>query len=243
MIDDNKMKKLEAVFIFGFIALFLCGIGDWLIGYEPEGGLPIVFGITTTAIADVPVWFYVLSFFLGILSGFGCLYFAPAIMELLDIKGISKDSKMYKLMRFGLKSAPMMFVSFHCACCICLLMLQAALRAGLDVSKADPVYMLPVAVSMLPFLIWCFLCDIPVTVAYMYFALKGKLGINKAAFILCPMGLSIVSKIIAAVMAALGSRLAFLAACGESWGWAFMCLALYFAVKKLQLTGGKNERS
>jgi hypothetical protein len=57
------------------------------------------------------------------------------------------------------------------------------------------------------------------------------------------MGLSIVSKMIAAVMAALGSKLAFLAACGESWGWAFMCLALYFAVKKLQLTGGKNERS
>ena len=153
-------------------------------------------------------------------------------MEFLDIKGISKDSKMYKFMRFGLKSAPMMFVSFHCACCICLLMLQAALRAGLDISKSDPVYMLPVAVSMVPFLIWCFLCDIPVTVAYMYFALKGKLGINKAAFILCPMGLSIVSKIIAAVMVALGSKLAFLSACGESWGWAFMCLAFYFAVKK-----------
>ena len=55
MIDDNKKKKLEAVFIFGFISLLLCGVGDWLIGYEPEGGLPIVFGITTTAIADVPV--------------------------------------------------------------------------------------------------------------------------------------------------------------------------------------------
>jgi hypothetical protein len=100
--------------------------------------------------------------------------------------------------------------------------------------------MLPVAVSMVPFLIWCYFCDLPVTVAYMYFALKGKLGINKAAFILCPMGLSIVSKIIAAVMAALGSRLAFLAACGESWGWAFMCLALYFAVKKTAVTGGQK---
>lgn len=59
MIDETKKKKLEAVFIFGFISLFLCGVGDWLIGYEPEGGLPIVYGITTTAIADVPVWFYV----------------------------------------------------------------------------------------------------------------------------------------------------------------------------------------
>ncbi len=33
------------------------------------------------------------AFFFGILSGFGCLYFAPAIMETLDMKGISRDSK------------------------------------------------------------------------------------------------------------------------------------------------------
>ncbi len=230
--EKSKQKKLEGSFIFGFIALFLCGVGDWLIGYEPEGGEPLVFGITTTAIANVPVWFYVLSFFFGILSGFGCLYFAPAIMELLDLKGVSKDSKMYKLMRFGLKSAPMMFVSFHIACCICLMLIQAALRSGLDISTADSVFLIPVATAMIPFVIWCYLCDIPVTIAYMYFTLKGKFGINKAAFILCPMGLSIAAKVLGAIMVALGSKWGFLTACGESWGYAFMCLALYFAVKK-----------
>lgn len=240
MIADSRQKKLEGAFIFGFITLLLCGVGDWLIGYEPEGGEPLIYGMTTTAISTVPSWFYVLSFFFGILSGFGCLYFAPAIMEFLDIKGISKESKMYKLMRFGLKSAPMMFVSFHIACCIVLLLIQAALRAGLGISNADSVYLLPVAVSLVPFLIWCYLCDIPVTIAYMYFTLKGRLGINKAAFILCPMGLSIAAKIIAAIMVALGSKLSFLTACGESWGYAFMCLAFYFAVKKLHLTGGKK---
>jgi hypothetical protein len=228
----NKNKKLEAAFIFGFITLLLCGVGDWLIGVEPEGGEPLIYGITTTTIAGVPTWFYVLSFFFGFLSGFGCLYFAPAIMETLDLKGISKDSKMYKLMGFGLKSAPMMFVSFHAACCIVLLMIQAALRAGLDMTNADSVFLIPVATALIPFLIWCYLCDFPVTIAFMYFTLKGKLGISKAAFILCPMGLSIVAKIIAAIMVALGSKLSFLTACGESWGYAFMCLAFYFAVKK-----------
>ena len=239
-VEKSKQKKLEGAFIFGFISLLLCGVGDWLIGYEPEGGESLIYGMTTTAISGVPVWFYVLSFFFGILSGFGCLYFAPAIMEFLDIKGISKDSKMYKLMRFGLKSAPMMFVSFHIACCIVLLLIQAALLAGLDINRAESVYLLPVAVSLVPFLIWCYLCDIPVTIAYMYFTLKGRLGINKAAFILCPMGLSIAAKIIAVIMVALGSKLSFLTACGESWGYAFMCLAFYFAVKKLHLTGGKK---
>jgi len=225
-------KKLESAFIFGFISLLLCGVGDWLIGYEPEGGEPLIYGITTTAIACVPTWFYVLSFFFGFLSGFGCLYFAPAIMETLDLKGISKDSKMYRLMGFGLKSAPMMFVSFHAACCIVLLMIQAALRAGLDITNADSVFLIPVATALIPFLIWCYMCDIPVTIAYMYFTFKGKLGISKAAFILCPMGLSIAAKIIAAVMVALGSKWSFLTACGESWGYAFMCLAFFFAVKK-----------
>ena len=225
------MSKKTA-FIFGFISLLLCGVGDWLIGYEPEGGEPLIYGITTTAISGVPTWFYVLSFFFGILSGFGCLYFAPAIMETLDMKGISRDSKMYKLMGFGLKSAPMMFVSFHIACCIVLMLIQAALRAGLDITAADSVFLIPAATALIPFVIWCYLCDIPVTIAYMYFTLKGKLGINKAAFILCPMGLSIAAKIIAAVMVALGSKLSFLTACGESWGYAFMCLAFYFAVNK-----------
>ena len=226
-----KMSKKTA-FIFGFISLLLCGVGDWLIGYEPEGGEKLIYGITTTAISGVPTWFYVLSFFFGILSGFGCLYFAPAIMETLDLKGISKDSKMYKLMGFGLKSAPMMFVSFHIACCIVLMLIQAALRAGLDITAADSVFLIPAATALIPFVIWCYLCDIPVTIAYMYFTLKGKLGINKAAFILCPMGLSIAAKIIAAVMVAMGSKLSFLTACGESWGYAFMCLAFYFAVNK-----------
>lgn len=188
--------------------------------------------MTTTAIAAVPTWFYVLSFFFGFLSGFGCLYFAPAVMKTLDLKGISKDSKMYKIMGFGLKSAPMMFVSFHTACCIVLMMIQAALRSGLDSSSADSVYLIPIATALLPFLIWCYICDIPVTIAYMYFTLKGKLGIGKPAFILCPMGLSIAAKIIAAIMVALGSKWSFLTACGESWGYAFMCLAFYFAVKK-----------
>lgn len=56
---NNQNKKLKSAYIFGFIALLICGVGDWLIGYEPEGGLPLVYGITSTAIADVPTAFYV----------------------------------------------------------------------------------------------------------------------------------------------------------------------------------------
>ena len=226
---DNNIRRS---IIFGFVSLFLCGIGDWLIGYEPAGGEPILFGISSTSITDVPTWFFALSLMFGILSGFGCYYFSPAMIRILESRGIPSDSKMFKTFRFGLTSAPMMFVSFHAACCISLMIVQASLRAGMDAASAEGVFLFPLLASLVPFLIWCYICDIPVTVAYMYMVLKGKLGINRAAFVLCPLGLSIVGKIVGAVLVAIGSKYAFMTACGESWGYAFMCLAFLAAQKK-----------
>ena len=226
---EMKAKIEKRAFLFGFIALFLCGIGDWLIGYDPPGGEPLIFGISNTAITAVPSWFYILSLFFGILSGFGCRAFAPAMLETLDALGVPKEAKAYRAFRFGLASAPMMFVSFHAACCIVLLFMQASLRAGLDVNAANDVFLLPAAASLLPFVVWCFLCDIPVTAAYVVFVLKGRLRLPKAAVVCCPLGMSLLAKLLGALLLAANSKLAFLTACGESWGWAFLCLAFYAA--------------
>lgn len=199
---ENRFRK---AFIFGFVALILCGVGDWLIGYEPKGGEELVYGITRTTIASVPTWFYILSTFYGILSGFGCKYFAPAMVEVVRARGVRTDSKMFKVFHFSLSSAPLMFISFHTACCVVLLFIQAGLRAGIDTASANDVFFLPIAVSLVPFTIWCFLCDIPATVAYIYFVLAGKLGLPKVAVICAPFSMSILSKIIGAVLIAIGS--------------------------------------
>ena len=183
---EMKAKTRKKALLFGFFALFLCGIGDWLIGYDPPGGEPLIYGISNTAITEVPSWYYILSLGFGILSGFGCRAFAPAMLEVLDELGVPKGAKSTRAFRFGLASAPMMFVSFHAACCIVLLLMQASLRAGLDVQAANGVFLLPVAASLLPFLLWCFLCDIPVTVGYVVFVLKGRLKLPTAAIVCCP---------------------------------------------------------
>ena len=230
MCESKTMKRKKAL-LFGFAALFLCGIGDWLIGYDPPGGEPLIYGISNTAITAVPSWFYILSLGFGILSGFGCRAFAPAMLETLDELGVPKASKAYRAFRFGLASAPMMFVSFHAACCIVLLLMQAALRAGLAVCAANGVFLLPVAASLLPFVVWCFLCDIPVTAAYIVLVLKGRLKLPKAAAVCCPLGMSLLAKLLGAILLAANSKYAFLTACGESWGWAFLCLAFYAASK------------
>ena len=228
---EIKAATENRAFLFGFFALLLCGIGDWLIGYDPPGGEPLVFGIGNTAISSVPSWFYILSLLFGILSGFGCRVFAPAMLGVLEERGVPRASKAYKTFRFGLASAPMMFVSFHALCCVVLLFMQASLRAGLDVKAANDVFLLPVAASLLPFVLWCFLCDIPVTAAYIVFVLKGRLKLPKAAAVCCPLGMSLLAKILGAVLLAANSKYAFLTACGESWGWAFMSLAFYAASK------------
>ncbi len=56
--------------------------------------------------------------------------------------------------------------------------------------------------------------------------------VPKAVVVLAPTSMSIIAKIIGTVLVAVGSPLGFLTACGESWGWGFMCLAYYAVVVK-----------
>ncbi|MCM1479524.1 MAG: hypothetical protein NC085_07450 [Muribaculaceae bacterium] len=230
----EQKKSWKKALIFGFVTLFLCGIGDWLIGYEPQGGRELIFGITNTNITEVPSWFYFTSMVLGVLSAFGCKAYAPVMIEILDALRTSRGSKSYRAFRFGLSSAPLMFISFHTACCIALLLIQAALKAGVSEDAANSVFLLPTAVSIIPFTIWCFVVDIPVTVSFIALVLKGKIGLPKWTVICSPLGMSVLMKIIAAVLIACGlERFAFLTSCGESWGHAFMCLAFLKTVGKI----------
>ena len=62
--------------------------------------------------------------------------------------------------------------------------------------------------------------------------IKRKLDLTLITVVCSWMAMSIVSKIIGGGLIALGSKYAFLVACGESWGWAFMCLAFCLAVSE-----------
>jgi hypothetical protein len=226
---DARYKK---VFIFGFIALILCGVGDWLLGYEPQGGEAVLWGISRSTITEVPAWFYILSMFFGILSAFACQAYAPLMEDVVRKEGVSSESKLYKWFHFGLSSAPLMFISFHTACCVALIFLRGAMLSGMDVASVNSHMVLPMAASLLPFTIWCLLCDIPASIAFVGLVIRGDLKISKAAILCTPFSMSILGKIVGAILLACGSPLVFMAACGESWGWGFMCLAFYFITKK-----------
>ena len=56
-----RRENVKKALLFGAVALFLCGVGDWLLGYVPLGGEPILFGFLNSNIAQVPLWFYLAS--------------------------------------------------------------------------------------------------------------------------------------------------------------------------------------
>ena len=221
-------ESVRKALLFGAVALFLCGIGDWLLGYVPLGGEPILYGFLNSNIVQVPPWFYVVSMALGILSGFGCRAYSPVMVDLLGKIGADGHPGMVKAFRFGCASAPMMFVSFHTVCCMTALFLQSALKAGMAVNTVNTALLAPMAVTLVPFLIWCFIVDIPITIVFMVFVWNGTLRLPRPAVIMSPLGFSLLTKVIYAVLILIGlERYAFLAGCGESWGHALMCLAFW----------------
>ena len=227
--DREHVKK---ALMFGTVALFLCGIGDWLLGYAPLGGEPILFGFLNSNVVQVPSWFYVVSMALGILSGFGCKAYAPVMVSILGDIGADYHPKMYRAFRFGCASAPMMFVSFHTACCLTALFTQTAMKAGLDAEAVNNAFTVPAAVTLFPFLIWCYIVDIPITIAFMYFVWKGTLKLPRLAIFMSPLGFSLLTKVIYAALIIGGlEQYSFLAGCGESWGHALMCLAFWKAYR------------
>ena len=122
----------------------------------------------------------------------------------------------------------MMFVSFHTACCLAALFMQTAIKVGIDAESVDRAFLIPGAAVLVPFLIWCFIVDIPITIAFMYFVWNGTMKLPKVAVFMSPIGFSFLTKIIYAVLIAIGlEQYAFLAGCGESWGHALMCLAFW----------------
>lgn len=229
----------KKVLMFGFIGLIICGFGDWLLGYEPIGGEAIILGYIKTSVKDVPSWFYILSMAFGIISGFCCNAYAPLMTDILRKQDINDNSRMFKAFRCGISSAPMMFAAYHTVCCTGILFIQAALRSDVSVDLISRYFQMPFLVTLIPFTIWCFAVDIPVTVSFMYFVIKGKLKIPKVMCVFSPLGFSIITKLIAVVLVAAGlGHYIFLAGCGESWGWALMCIAF---MRSLQNAALKEE--
>lgn len=66
-----EKSKRKAYLLAGFVGMFLCGIGDILFSFRGEGVPKAISGIISMNISEVPLIFYQLSFFIGIIAMVG----------------------------------------------------------------------------------------------------------------------------------------------------------------------------
>lgn len=86
--------------------MFLCGIGDILLAFRGEKTEKILGEIITQDIVNVPLWYYLLSFFIGILAMIG--YFLGSKAMYSYIKDRLQKHQSSKLLKTFVIGANMM---------------------------------------------------------------------------------------------------------------------------------------
>lgn len=88
-VSENKRK---AYLLAGFIGMFFCGIGDILLSFRGEGEPYAVSGMMSMSITEVPMLYYQLSFFIGIIAMIGYFWGSRAMLSYITDR---LDSKPY----------------------------------------------------------------------------------------------------------------------------------------------------
>lgn len=228
-----EKSRRKAFLLAGFVGMFFCGIGDILFAFRGEGEPKAISGIISMNITEVPLIFYQLSFFIGIIAMVGYWLGSRAMYSYLKDTFADKHSKLLKTYGFGALMMSLGIFGIHSICTMAIIALRAAAGAGLTPEQIDEHF----SVLVMPFIIgttWQTIADLLVAVTYIIMVVKKLIPVGKKWLICGPVVLYVIFNIIKAVLSAVtdSTLLPKLFAGGETWGLSFMFLAVYFAVKK-----------
>lgn len=229
-----EKSRRGAYLLAGFAGMFLCGVGDILLSYRGESGESTVGGMMTTGIADVPQGVYIASFFIGVIAAFGYWLGARAMYsQLCDTPSAAAHGRLMKLFSAGGTLFSMGLFGIHSVCCMALMALQSAARAGLSAAEIDKYFALPMLLPFTVTTLWQTLADIFAAIPFIVLVAKGEIKAPKASIVYGPICLFVIFNIIKAVLTAagMGSAAHFFAG-GETWGLSFMFLTMYFVGRK-----------
>lgn len=227
-------EKRKAYLLTGFIGMFFCGIGDILLSFRGEGEPYAVSGMMSMHITEVPMLYYQLSFFIGIIAMIGYFLGSRAMLSHITDSLNGKASKLAKLFGFGSGMMSLGIFGIHSVCCMALMGFKTAADAGLSQDMID-TYFTPVLI--MPFIIttiWQTAADLMVAIAYIGLVIKKVIDIPKAWILCGPIVLYVIFGVIKPILNAVcASPLpAKMLSGGETWGLAFMFLAVFTAVSK-----------
>lgn len=228
-----EKSKRPAFLLIGFIGMFFCGIGDILFSFRGEGEPTAVSGMMSMNITEVPLYFYFISFFIGIIAMIG-YFFGSRAMYSYCLDRLGKPTKTLKAYNFGAVMMSLGIFGIHSVCSVALIALRCAAEAGLSPELINEHFALPM---MIPFAVtttWQTVADLIAGITYIIFVFKKVIPVSKLWLICGPLVLYVIFNIMKAVISAVTDNMLIekLLSGGETWGLAFMFLAVFFCVKK-----------
>lgn len=225
-IDQNRRTPY---LLAGAGSMLLCGVGDILLSFRGEGGEAAVGGMMTLNITEVPLWYYQLSFFIGIIAAVGYRLGACAVYSCACDRMGGRPGKLVRIYVAGADMMSLGLFGIHSICCMAVMGFRAAAEAGLDPAAIDanfvPALLMPFVVGTL----WQTIADLLVGSMYIVLVFRRVLDVPKPLLLCGPLCLYVIFGLLRAVLTAVsGSDLPgkFLSG-GESWGLAmmFLCVA------------------
>lgn len=230
-VAENKRK---AYLLVGFFSMLLCGVGDILLSFRGSGEPTAVSGMIGMNIADVPMYYYMLSFFIGIAAAIGFFLGSKAVYSFVSDNLGTKPSKLLKIFSFGTAMLSLGICGIHSVCCMAVMSIRAAVQAGLTAEKIDACFTTPMLVPFAVAAMWQTIADIIIAIAYIGLIIKKSINVSKLWILFGPICLYVIFAVIKIVLTALQVNplwCNFLSG-GETWGLGIMFLAVFVCIKK-----------
>ena len=235
-----KMKNRRLCLISGTIGMILFAVGDVLLQNFDDSGETFLYMIKPT-IAEQPMWQLYFVLLTGAIAAPLMLLGLCAMRSHITDKLNGRKSKMLLCYDIGTVTGGLTFFAAHSVCAVLMMSVKNALECGITPERIDEVYKTSFLLSFAVTNIWVTVTELLLSVAFIYFVLKGIIAVPKVMCIMNTIGAYIIFHLIGSLLSAITGNGVFrlLAGLGASLGVGLMFAAVCFAPDKTEKSTGK----
>ena len=219
-------EKRRGLLFLGFVGMVLFAVGDVLLQSFLENGETLLI-MLRTSIQEMPMGRLYFTLLTGALAT-PCMYFGLCAMDscLRDRLGEGRG-KMYRCFQVGAVMGMLSFFAAHAVCAVLEMSIKQALECGLSSETVDMAFRTPFLLAFAATNLWVTVAEVCLSVAYIFYVLKGVLPLPKVAVLLNTAGFYILFQNVGRILTAVTGNGIFslLAKAGASLGVGAMFLA------------------
>ena len=225
-------KKHRRIFLLiGFLSMTLCGISDCLMSFMGEGEPFIVDGMVSMNISDVPLWYYWISFVIGIFASVGYFLGTTAVCSYAKDRPGGEGSKALRAYGFGTMMMSLGIFGIHSICALALMNVRAAVVSGVSLENIRENFAPSAIYPFIVGTVWQTAADLISGIAFIALVFRRVINIPKVWIAVGPLCLYLICQVLGKGMTAITGEQIFshIFAGGESFGIAFMMLAVWIS--------------